>query len=126
MFAQLYHNNPRVKMEMSPNPYVAYLHGQTLLGFHHGHMTKASNLPQIFAQKFRKEWGQSTHTYVHSGHKHHVDEKEYPGLNWIQHPTLAAPDAYAARGGWLSKRQATSMTYHISRGEVARGTFIPE
>ncbi len=126
LFAQLYADNPRVKIEMSPNPYVAYLHGQTLLGFHHGHMTKQSNLPQIFAQKFRKEWGQSTHTYVHSGHKHHVDEKEYPGLNWIQHPTLAAPDAYAARGGWLSKRQATSMTYHKTRGEVARGTFIPE
>lgn len=125
LFAQLYENNPRVEVEMSPNPYVAYLHGATLLGFHHGHMTKHGNLPQVFAQKFRKEWGLSTHTYIHSGHKHHVDEKEYPGVNWIQHPTLAAPDAYAARGGWLSKRQATSMTYHVSRGEVARGTFIP-
>lgn len=125
MFAQLYANNPRIKIEMSPNPYVAYLHGATLLGFHHGHMTKHNNLPQIFAQKFRKEWGQSTHTYIHSGHKHHVDEKEYPGVNWIQHPTLAAPDAYAARGGWLSKRQATSMTYHKTRGEIARGVFIP-
>ncbi len=126
MFAQLYENNPRVRIEMSPNPYVAYLHGATLLGFHHGHMTKHGNLPQIFAQKFRKEWGASTHTYIHSGHKHHVDEKEYPGVNWVQHPTLAAPDAYAARGGWMSKRQATSMTYHKTRGEVARGTFIPE
>ena len=125
MFAQLYANNPRIKVEMSPNPYVAYLHGKTLLGFHHGHMTKGGNLPQIFAQKFRSEWGSSTHTYIHSGHKHHVDEKESPGVNWIQHPTLAAPDAYAARGGWLSKRQATSMTYHTLRGEIARGVFIP-
>jgi hypothetical protein len=125
LFAQLYADNPRVEIEMSPNPYVAYLHGQTLLGFHHGHMTKHGNLPQVFAQKFRKEWGQSTHTYIHSGHKHHVDEKEYPGVIWVQHPTLAAPDAYAARGGWLSKRQATSMTYHTIRGESARGVFVP-
>lgn len=125
MFAQLYADNPRVTVGMSPNPYVAYLHGKTLLGFHHGHLTKAANLPQIFAQKFRKEWGRSTHTYIHSGHKHHVDEKEYPGVNWIQHPTIAAPDAFAARGGWLSKRQATSMTYSKETGEVARGIFIP-
>lgn len=126
LFSQLYEKNPRVIVEMSPNPYVAILHGKTLLGFHHGHMTKASNLPQIFAQKFRSEWGQSTHTYIHSGHKHHVDEKEYPGVHWIQHPTLTAPDAYAARGGWLSRRQAASMTYHKIKGEVARGIFVPE
>lgn len=126
LFAQLYEKNPRVTVEMSPNPYVAILHGKTLLGFHHGHLTKAGNLPQIFAQKFRSEWGQSTHTYIHSGHKHHVDEKEYPGVLWVQHPTLAAPDAYAARGGWLSRRQASSMTYHKIKGEVARGIFVPE
>ncbi len=126
LFAQLYAENPRISVEMSPNPYVAHLHGQTLLGFHHGHMTKHNNLPQIFAQKFRSEWGQSTHTYIHSGHKHHSDEKEYPGVHWVQHPTLAAPDAYAARGGWLSKRQAMSITYHVSRGEIARGVFLPE
>jgi len=126
MFAQLYANNPRVVVEKSPNPYVSYLHGKTLLGFHHGHLAKLNNLPQLFAAKFRKEWGQATHTYIHTGHKHHVDEKEHPGCNVIQHATLAAPDAYAARGGWLSKRQATSMTYHKTRGEIARGIFIPE
>lgn len=125
MFSQLYSGNKRVTVEKSPNPYVAYLHGKTLLGFHHGHMTKLNNLPQIFAAKFRKEWGASTHMYIHTGHKHHVEEKEHPGVNVIQHPTLAAPDAYAARGGWLSKRQATSMTYSKETGEVARGIFIP-
>ncbi len=126
LFAALYENNPRVTVGMSPLPYVAYLHGETLLGFHHGHMTKLVSLPQIFAAKFRKEWGSATHTYIHTGHKHHVEEKEHPGVNVIQHATLAAPDAYAARGGWLSKRQATSMTYHKVRGEIARGIFIPE
>jgi hypothetical protein len=126
MFAQLYADNPRVQIGMSPNPYVAFEHGKTLLGFHHGHLTKLSNLPQIFAAQYREAWGRCPYVYIHTGHKHHVEEKEHPGVKVIQHPTLAAPDAYAARGGWLSKRQATSMTYHSELGEIARGIFVPE
>ncbi len=125
LFSQLYDKNPRVYVEKSPLPYVVYLHGETLLGFHHGHMTKLANLPQIFAARFRKEWGAASHCYIHTGHRHHVEEKEHPGVNVVQHATLSAPDAYAARGGWLSKRQATSMTYHKKRGEIARGIFVP-
>jgi hypothetical protein len=44
----------------------------------------------------------------------------------IQHPTLAARDAYAARGGWLSERSATAITYHDKFGQVARNTVVPE
>jgi predicted transcriptional regulator len=126
MFAQLYENNPRVHVGISPSPYVIHMHDNVGLGFYHGHLAKLPDLPQIYAAKFRKEWGSAEYWYIHTGHKHHVEEKEYPGVKLIQHPTLAAPDAYAARGGWLSKRQATSMTYHRVRGEVARGIFIPE
>lgn len=37
-----------------------------------------------------------------------------------QHRTLSAPDAYAARGGWLSGRDAQTITYHSEYGEVSR------
>lgn len=125
MFAELYKNNPRVSINLSPNPYTMLVHGTTLLGFYHGHLTKLAQLPILYAAQFPKEWGATEFRYIHTGHKHHVEEKEHPGVKVIQHPTLAAPDAYAARGGWLSKRQATSMTYHLTKGEVARGIFIP-
>lgn len=125
MFAELYADNPRVTVGLSPNPYAIYQHGKTLLGFYHGHLAKLASVPQIFAAQFRREWGECDHVYVHTGHKHHIEEKEHPGVLMVQHPTLAAPDAYAARGGWISKRQATSMTYHKTKGEVARGIFIP-
>lgn len=126
LFAQLYANEPRVHVEQSPLPYVVHLHGATLLGFHHGHLAKKDNLPLLFAARFREEWGVAKKAYIHTGHWHHVEEKEHPGVKVVQHPTLAAPDAYAARGGWLSERQATSMTYHRRFGEVARGVFTPE
>lgn len=125
MFAQLYADNPRVTVNMSPNPYTMFVWGKVLLGFYHGHLAKLAGLPLQYAAQFPEEWGKTEFRYVHTGHKHHVEEKEHPGMTVVQHPTLASPDAYAARGGWLSKRQATSMTYHRERGEFARGIFIP-
>lgn len=125
LFSALYEKNPRVTVEMSPLPYVVYQHGETMLCFHHGHLSKRDSLPLLFAAKFSAIWGLTKKRYIHTGHKHQVDEKEFPGVKHIQHPTLAAPDAYAARGGWLSERQAMSVTYHCERGEVARGIFLP-
>ena len=60
------------------------------------------------------------------GHRHHVEEKEHSGMTVIQHSTLTARDAYAARGGWFSERQATSITYHKQWGQVERHTVTPE
>jgi hypothetical protein len=125
MFSMLYASNPRVRIDMSPNPYTVHEHGKTLLGFYHGHLARLESLGELFAAQFREQWGRCPYVYIHTGHKHHVKEEERKGCTLVQHPTLAAPDAYAARGGWISKRQATSMTYHRETGEFARGIFIP-
>lgn len=125
MFAQLYENNPRVTVGMSPNPYVAYEHGKVMLGFYHGHLAKKISLGELFASQFREMWGRCEYVYIHTGHLHNHEEQERRGCKLIQHATLSAPDAYAARAGFLSKRQAVSMTYHVSRGEIARGVFVP-
>lgn len=126
LFAALYADNPRVTVEQSPLPYVVYQHGKTMLCFHHGHLSKNANLPLLFAARFPEMWGATRKRYIHVGHRHSVDETEHPGVKVIQHPTLAAADAYSARGGWLSERQATFITYHKDTGEFARGIFLPE
>lgn len=121
----LYENNPRVTFEHSPLPYVVYEWGNTLLAFSHGHMAKKESLPLLFAAKFAQAWGRTTKRYAHTGHMHHVDIKEHPGMKVEQHATLAAPDAYAARGGWFSERQAVAITYSKFSGEKSRQTYIP-
>lgn len=126
MFAELYKNDPRVTVEKSPLPYTAYEWGKTLIGFHHGHMAKNASLPQIFAARFREAWGRCPKVYIHVGHRHHVDEKEHPGCKVIQHSTMAAADAYSARGGWFSERQAVCITYHKQFGEYTRSVFTPD
>jgi hypothetical protein len=55
-----------------------------------------------------------------------VEEKEHSGMTVIQHSTLAARDAYASRGGWMSERHVTSITYSDKYGQVARNTVTPE
>ena len=126
MFRALYENEPRVEVIDSELPYYAYQHGKTLLAFHHGHMKKNDQLPILFASQFPKLWGNTVKRYAHTGHRHHTEEKEHSGITVIQHPTLAARDAYAARGGWISERAVTAITYHTEYGQVSRTTVTPE
>lgn len=126
MFNQLYENEPRVNVINSELPFYAYQHGQTMLTFHHGHMVKVDKLAGMIPAQFSEMWGATTKRYCHTGHYHHELVKEYPGIKIVQHPTLSARDAYAARGGWISERQATAFTYHLRHGQVGSVTIVPE
>lgn len=126
MFQALYENEPRVEVIDSELPYYTYQHGNTMLAFHHGHLRKNEQLPLLFAAQFSKMWGDTHYRYCHTGHRHHVEEKEHSGMYVIQHATLAARDAYAARGGWQSNRLVYAITYHKDYGQVARNTIVPE
>lgn len=126
MFAALYESEPRISVDTSPLPFYTFIWGDTFLGFHHGHKVKNEQLPLLFAAQFREQWGRTSRAYLHCGHRHHCDEKEYNGATVIQHPTLAARDAYAARGGWIAERAAQSITYHRRFGQVGRVFVVPE
>jgi len=123
----LFADEDRLQVIDNDFPYYAYLHGKTMLGFHHGHKVKLALLHKLFASepRFREMWGASTHCYIHSGHYHHERVVEDGGAIAEQHPTLAGRDAYAARGGWVSQRGAKVITYHKTDGEIARITVRP-
>lgn len=126
MFQALYENEPRITVINSELPYYTHKHGNTMLAFHHGHMSRNDSLPLLFASQYPDIWGATKKRYCHTGHRHHVEEKEHSGMTVIQHATLAARDAYAARGGWISERQAQSITYHSEFGKVATNIVTPE
>lgn len=125
MFTALYENEPRVIINNSEAPYYVHQHGKTMLAFHHGHLLKNENLPLMIAAQYSEMWGATTKRYIHTGHRHTKVELEYPGVLLVQHPTLAARDAYASSHGWISERDATAMTYHNKHGLVARTTVTP-
>lgn len=126
MFQALYEDEPRVSVNASELPFYVFEWGQTMLGFHHGHKVKNEQLPLLFAAQFPEVWGRTKRRAVHCGHRHHCDEKEYNGVTVVQHPTIAARDAYAARGGWIADRSVQCITYSKRFGQVGRVFVTPE
>lgn len=126
MFSTLYDNEPRVFVDTSPDVYKMVQHGKTTLFFHHGHKARFDAIEPVMIAKFRKAFGESVYSYAHVGHLHHQKIAESRNMIVEQHRTLAAKDAYASRGGWMSGRSANVITYSAEYGEVARLTISPE
>lgn len=126
LFAARYENEPRVFVDTRPDPYYCVEHGDTSLFWHHGHKHRMAGLDAVFAAKFREIFGRTKHSYAHVGHLHHRDLKETSLMIVEQHRTLAGADAYASRGGWMSGRSSTVITYHKQFGEVGRITVSPD
>lgn len=123
-----FQDEPRVSVIDNEFPYYAYLHGKTMLGFHHGHRLKMAQLQKLFAAepRFREMWGKATHCYIHCGHLHHERVVEDAGATVEQHPTLATRDNYSSTHGYVSQRGAKVITYDKSDGEVHRVTVRPK
>ncbi len=126
LFGLLYEDEPRVTVMQSETPYYVHKHGKVMLAFHHGHLSKNDSLPLLFAAQYAQEWGSTTKRYCHTGHRHHVEEKEHSGMTVTQHATLAARDAYAARGGWIADRHIKAITYHSLYGYASSVVVTPE
>lgn len=126
MLARIYENEPRLTVVQSKVPYYALQFGQVMIGVHHGHKAKLTRYAGIFANMFRKMWGETTYAYAHRGHEHHIHEKEQDGMIATQHPSLAPSDDYALGMGLVSRRGCMLVTYHDDYGEVARNTTRPE
>lgn len=126
MFSVLYENEPRVTVDNTHTPYYAYEWGDTSLFFHHGHKKGMKDISKVFAGKFRDLYGKTKQSYAHVGHFHHEKAIEDQIMKVRQHPTLAAHDAYASRGGYLSKREAAIITYSKKYGRFTETTITPE
>jgi hypothetical protein len=122
VFMELFKENKRLEMILSPNPYYAYKHKNVMLGFHHGHRAKINTIAQTFLGEFRQMFGNTEQTYIHTGHYHSWSGKETSGAIIEQHPTLASRDAYAAHGGWHCLRRMAVITYD-DKSEICRFNY---
>lgn len=125
--AAAYENEPRVYVDVSPRVVHHTQYGKTFLAYHHGHtVRKPETLLMMCAADWREDFGSSKMMYAHVGHWHHQSVTE-TSLGIVEvHSTMAAKDAYAARGGWRSRRRAAVIVYDKEYGEVGRFMFYPE
>lgn len=123
VLSAFYGNEPRLTIDTNPDPYYCFTWGKCCNFYHHGHKRNLNNIDTVLISKFKKEYGQSEHVYAHIGHLHHLSVKETNLMVIEQHRTLAAKDAYASRGGYMSGRDSKVITYHKEFGEVKRATI---
>ncbi len=132
VFIAAYEKEPRLHIIDDPRPYYVHMVGDVMLGFHHGHLKgghtvkDATALVAIFADEYRKEWGEASHVYIHSGNYHTKEVTQPRGAEVIQHPTLATRDSWTARRGWDNIRRAICTTYHVRHGERGGNEVGPE
>ena len=67
-----------------------------------------------------KEWGESKHTFVWTGHIHHKNQEEYGGAIFESFNILAPPDAWHAASGYSSSRSMSCIVLHQEFGEEGR------
>lgn len=122
----LYEREPRLTIDESPLPYYAHEHGDTMLGFHHGHLTRQQGLPSYFAAEQAPMWGRTKFRYGHCGHFHSEATEDKSGMHVTRHPTLAAKDAYSARAGYSAQSKMVATTYHADHGRYASVDINPK
>ena len=127
-----YENEPRVTIDTSPMHFHYHRFGKVLIGTHHGHGVAMDKLPLIMATDRKEDWGETTHRYWWTGHKHTrktqvgVGAQDFSGCTVEQFRVLAATDAWASQRGYRAIRGMTSIILHKKYGEVARQNVNPE
>ncbi len=115
-----FHDEPRVHVDVSPNPFWYYRFGKTLIGSTHGDGAKLADLPLIMASDRPQEWAASEHRVWHCGHFHHDQIKDLVGCTMETHRTMAGLDAWHNHQGYRSKRDMKAIVYHKDFGEAYR------
>ena len=115
-----FEEDPRIKVFDNASKFVWWQWGKNLIVTHHGDRIKMSNLHGSIVSNLRKEWGESDHTYVWTGHIHHKNQEEYGGALFESWNILAPSDAWHAGAGYSSSRSMTCVILHKLFGEQGR------
>lgn len=117
-------NEPRVIVDDSPSA-IKYLHlNEVLLQFAHGDGLKMKDAGEVMAHDCQDIFSETKFRYAHFGHTH--KDAVYDGrlCRSESHRNLAPLNDWAAHKGF--RRQLGTMkaiTYHSTKGEVARSLF---
>lgn len=103
-------------------------HDNVLLGFHHGHGTKPTDLPGRMAQDRRAQWGQARWCFWFTGHLHTRVTLDAEGCFVHQCPSLSRAGRWGKRHNYcLSNRGQVAFLLHPERGPLAElCAYLPD
>jgi hypothetical protein len=126
VLANVYEDNPRVRIDRHPGHYHYLEFGENLVGTHHGHGAKLPELPLIMAVDQPEAWGRCKHRFMWTGHVHHTEVKDVKSVQVESFRVLPPGDAYAHNKGYRSKQDMKAIVLHRKYGEVARFSVNPD
>ena len=116
------HKNVTIKGDYTGRQYLS--HGNTLLGFAHGHKAKRK-LPQIMALEASQQWSRCGYREWHTGHFHSQAAEHQRPLETIDAvtvrtaPALCPPDDWHSIHGFIGSRQAMESFCYRNEGGLA-------
>jgi hypothetical protein len=118
--AMLLEGHERITVDVSDAAFQWYRFGANLLGLTHGHRGRAMDLMGVMAVDRARDWGETKHRRIYSGHVHHDVTKEVHGVT-VQHlRTLAPLDKWHTDEGYRAGRDMQLDVWHLRRGLVER------
>lgn len=116
--ASYYANDPRVTIDVSPEPFWWWSFGASFIAAHHGHMVKPKDFPAVMASLQPGMWGKATFRYAYFGHVHHasIGGGEHGGVEWRTFQTLAPKDAWHRSMGYSSGRSISALVFDKKKG----------
>ena len=112
-------NNERVEIELPVSHFAYYTFGKNLIGITHGGI-KADRLPGIMACDQSVSWGNTEFRTFLTGHRHHKEIKEFPGVTVETFRAVASKDAWTHNSGYRAQRSLEAVVLHKTLGESGR------
>jgi hypothetical protein len=115
-----YRNDPRIHIDLGPNPRKYRSYGKTLLGFDHGKIP-INQLKMIFAEEACELWSNSRYREFQIGHTHQRRAQEFPGvlpLNGMTvrtNPTLCSHDFWHHNKGLIGEAMRSIEAWRYSK-----------
>lgn len=121
LLRQVYAGSERVNVLDNASVFIPYRMGNTFVLIHHSDKTKPEVLPQVMANDFRQDWGETEYRYINVGHLHHkLAIKETAGCTVEMWNTLASKDRWTNDGGYRAHQSITRVDRSKTYGEVGR------
>lgn len=122
----LFKGNKNITFDRTSDKYKCHVYGETAIFLSHGD-TIQDKLPLMFAQSFRKEWGQTKYHEICLGDRHHNSEKriitsqgESQGVRMRILPALTALDKWHYDNLYTNAIQAgIALIYDREKGKCA-------
>lgn len=120
---QRYRGSERVEIDIDGLDFFAHEWSGNMICAHHGDLkAKPQDTVMRFAAAYPEAWGRTRYRDLWTGHMHHLQTHEFPGMTRNQVRAVAPAGGYATRNMLLSQSEIVLVTYRAGGGRHSTTT----